>query len=146
MTQYLITLPNLTLPQCNKVYKLKYGPLFIRVVVIAFRWVSFFFFTEHIKDKIYKIQNPHVFHTARCKLYVFPFRPVSKIRAEQNVQAELELVFDQISNEPIPSNSEIVQTLKEAATNPNSGFNLTIDVTSIAVISKLLVNYSLHEI
>ncbi|KAK7177247.1 hypothetical protein R3I93_001287 [Phoxinus phoxinus] len=88
--------------ECNKVYKQKYGPLFIRVIVIAFR--SF-----------------------------------SRTRATQNVQADVELVFDQTSNEPIPSNSEIVQTLKEAATNSNSGFNLTIDVTSIAVIKSLQI-------
>ncbi|XP_056091643.1 uncharacterized protein LOC130071056 [Rhinichthys klamathensis goyatoka] len=88
--------------ECNKVYKEKYGPRFIRVVVIA-------------------------------------FRSVSKTRAEPSVQAELELVFDQTSTEPIPSNSEIVQTLKEAATNPNSGFNITIDVTSIAVTKSLQI-------
>jgi len=67
---------------------------------------------------------------------VSPNRSFSRTRAEPNVQAELELVFDQTSNEPIPANDEIVQTLKEAATNPNSGFNLSIDVTSIAVTSE----------
>ncbi|KAL0189830.1 hypothetical protein M9458_016929, partial [Cirrhinus mrigala] len=56
-----------------------------------------------------------------------PFRRVSKTRAEENVQAELELVFSQ-------TNTDIVETLKEAAATPTSGFNLSIDVTTIAVI------------
>ncbi|RXN29666.1 cell wall DAN4-like protein [Labeo rohita] len=68
-----------------------------------------------------------------------PFRRVSKTRAEENVQAELELVFSQTSTEPIPSNTDIVETLKEAAATPTSGFNLSIDVTSIAVIKSLQI-------
>ncbi|XP_067308227.1 location of vulva defective 1 [Pseudorasbora parva] len=88
--------------ECNKVYKKKYGPLFIKVIVIA-------------------------------------FRAFTKTRAVENVKAELEIVFNQTSNAPIPSNTEIVQTLKEAATTPNSGFNLTIDVNTIAVIKSLQI-------
>ncbi len=68
---------------------------------------------------------------------VIPFRPFARTRAGENVQAELELVFSQTSNEPIPSSTDIVETLKAAATNPTSGFNLTIDETSISVVSKL---------
>ncbi len=71
-----------------------------------------------------------------CK-HVIPFRAFARTRAGENVQVELELVFSQTSNEPIPSNADIVETLKEAATNPASGFNLTIDDTSISVVSKL---------
>ncbi|XP_043100955.1 integumentary mucin C.1-like [Puntigrus tetrazona] len=88
--------------ECDKVYKQKYGNLFIRTVVIA-------------------------------------FRAFARTRAEENVQAELELVFSQTSTEPIPSNSDIVQTLKEAAATPTSGFNLTIDVTSIVVIKSVKI-------
>ncbi|XP_016318483.1 cell wall protein DAN4-like [Sinocyclocheilus anshuiensis] len=88
--------------ECDKVYKLKYGALFIRTIVIA-------------------------------------FRAVARTRAEENVQAELELVFSQTSTEPIPSNTDIVETLKEAATTPNSGFNLTLDATTINVIKSVQI-------
>lgn len=64
------------------------------------------------------------------------FRAVARTRAEQNVQAEVEIVFSEKSTEPIPSSTSIVETLKEAATNPNSGFNITVDANTISVISK----------
>lgn len=66
----------------------------------------------------------------------FVFRAVSKTRAEQNVQADVKLVFSETSTEPIPSGTSIVETLKEAAAAPNSTFNLVIDTNSILVVSK----------
>ncbi len=47
-------------------------------------------------------------------------------------------MFSDASTEPIPSNTDIVETLKEAAADPTSSFNLTLDPTSITVISKLI--------
>ncbi|XP_026106599.1 uncharacterized protein LOC113078515 [Carassius auratus] len=88
--------------ECDKIYKLKYGVLFIRSIVKA-------------------------------------FRAVARTRADQNVQAELDLVFSQTSTEPIPNNTDIVETLKEAATNPTSGFNLTLDATSIIVVKSVKI-------
>lgn len=55
---------------------------------------------------------------------------------EQNVQVDIEVVFNQNATEPIPENNDIVQALKDAAVNPASGFNLSVDVNSIMVISK----------
>lgn len=72
-----------------------------------------------------------------CKTYLFS-RAVARTRAESNVQAEVELVFSEASTEPIPSNTEIVQTLKEAAVNSTAGFNLTLDAATITIISKLI--------
>lgn len=69
-------------------------------------------------------------------LFLFCFRAVTKSRAEQNVQADVELVFNEKSTEPIPSSNAIVETLKEAAAAPDSTFNLTIDTNNIIVVSK----------
>ncbi|KAA0723958.1 hypothetical protein E1301_Tti015353 [Triplophysa tibetana] len=84
--------------ECDKVYKQKYGLLFIRTIVIAFRGVA-------------------------------------RTREEQNVEAELELEFNKASSTPIPSSSEIVGTLREAASTPN--FNLSIVPSSIGVVKAL---------
>ncbi|XP_043101114.1 uncharacterized protein LOC122349213 [Puntigrus tetrazona] len=70
---------------------------------------------------------------------VISFIPVARSRAESNVQAEVELVFSDTSTEPIPTNSDIVETLKEAAANSTAGFNLTIDATSITVIKSVQI-------
>ncbi|KAI7814664.1 putative mucin-2-like, partial [Triplophysa rosa] len=86
--------------ECDKVYKQKYGLLFIRTIVIAFRGAA-------------------------------------RTRAEQNVEAELELEFNETSSAPLPSSTEIVGTLKEAALTPNSGFNLIVVPSSIGVVKAL---------
>ncbi|XP_016418164.1 uncharacterized protein LOC107748032 [Sinocyclocheilus rhinocerous] len=86
----------------DEVYKKKFGPRFIRTIVIAFIGVS-------------------------------------RTREELNVQAEVELVFSEASTEPIPSNTDIVQTLKEAAANSTAGFNLTLDATAITVIKSVKI-------
>ncbi|XP_016312251.1 cell wall protein DAN4-like [Sinocyclocheilus anshuiensis] len=86
----------------DEVYKKKFGPRFIRTIVIAF--IAFF-----------------------------------RTREESNVQAEVKLVFSEESTEPIPSNTDIVETLKEAAANSTAGFNLTLDATSITVIKSVQI-------
>ncbi|XP_016113415.1 integumentary mucin C.1-like, partial [Sinocyclocheilus grahami] len=86
----------------DEIYKKKFGPRFIRTIVIAF--IAFF-----------------------------------RTREESNVQAEVKLVFSEESTEPIPSNTDIVETLKEAAANSTAGFNLTIDATSITVIKSVQI-------
>lgn len=53
------------------------------------------------------------------------------------MEAELELVFNETSSVQLPSSTEIVDTLKVAATSSTSGFNLTVVVSSISVLSKL---------
>lgn len=73
---------------------------------------------------------------------MFTFRGVSRTREVQNVEAELELVFNETSSAPLPSSTEIVGTLKEAVTTSNSGFNLTVVASSISVVSKLQITHS----
>ncbi|XP_016312244.1 histone deacetylase complex subunit SAP130-A-like [Sinocyclocheilus anshuiensis] len=63
-------------------------------------------------------------------------KPLPGTRAEENY---LELEFSQTSTEPIPSNTDSLETLKEAAATPTSGFNLTIDVTTINVIKSVQI-------
>ncbi|XP_055074279.2 uncharacterized protein [Misgurnus anguillicaudatus] len=84
-------------------------------------------------DTIYKNKfGPHFLWTI-----VIAFRQVVRTRMTGNVETELELVFDGSSADPIPGSSEIVETLKEAASNQASGLNLSIDIASIAVIRAL---------
>ncbi|KAL7855865.1 hypothetical protein AOLI_G00194690 [Acnodon oligacanthus] len=78
------------------VYKARYGILFVRTIVLAFR--------------------------------------PGTTRA-QNVEADVQLIFNENSTTSIPTSTEVVSTLKEAISNPNSGFNLTVDPTSITVLS-----------
>ena len=50
-----------------------------------------------------------------------------------NTEAEIELVFNDTSTIP---HTDIVNTLKEAVSDPNSTFNLTLDTNSVTVIRK----------
>ncbi|XP_057205056.1 uncharacterized protein LOC130563505 [Triplophysa rosa] len=68
---------------------------------------------------------------------VLAFRRDDGTRAAGHVRAEIELVFDGSSTGPLPAVTEVVETLKDAASNPASGLNLTIDATSISVIRAL---------
>ncbi|XP_043100968.1 uncharacterized protein LOC122349105 [Puntigrus tetrazona] len=86
-------------------------------------------------DIIYQIRYGSLF----IRTIVIGFIAVVRSRAESNVQAEVQLVFSQTSTEPIPTNSDIVETLKEAAANSTAGFNLTIDATSITVINSMQI-------
>lgn len=61
---------------------------------------------------------------------------------DTNVEAEVQLVFNENSTKPVPPGPELVVTLKEAVSNPSSGFNLTVDPNSITVVSKLDTNIS----
>lgn len=63
-------------------------------------------------------------------------RPVPRLGQDPNTEVDLELEFNATSTVPIPKGSDIVETLKEAVTNPNSNFNLSLDLNSITVISK----------
>lgn len=54
----------------------------------------------------------------------------------ENVETDIELVFNEDSTEPLPENTDVVQTLVTAVSNPNSGFNLTVDSESIVVTSE----------
>ncbi|KAK1792846.1 hypothetical protein P4O66_012750 [Electrophorus voltai] len=64
---------------------------------------------------------------------VLAFRP-GPTRAN-NVQADVQLIFNENSTKPIPASTEIVNIFQAAITNPNSGFNLTVDAASITVTS-----------
>ncbi len=63
-------------------------------------------------------------------------RPVPRLGQDPNTEVDLELEFNATSTVPIPKGSDIVETLKEALTNPNSNFNLSLDLNSITVIGK----------
>ncbi|XP_066505697.1 poly(A) polymerase-like [Hoplias malabaricus] len=78
------------------VYKTRYGSLFLRTIVLAFR--------------------------------------PGTTRA-QNVEADVQLIFNENSTKPLPDATDIVSTLKNAISNPSSGFNLTVDLNSITVVS-----------
>ncbi|KAL7855867.1 hypothetical protein AOLI_G00194710, partial [Acnodon oligacanthus] len=80
-------------------------------------------------DKIYKLQYGILF----VRTVVKAFRP-GTTRA-QNVEADVQLIFNENSTKPIPAATDIVSTLKEAISNPNSGFALSVDPTSITVVS-----------
>ncbi|KAK9971238.1 hypothetical protein ABG768_024612, partial [Culter alburnus] len=81
-------------------------------------------------DVVYKTKYGDLF----IKTVVLAFISVSKTRAEQKVQADIKLVFNEKSTETIPSSTAIVETLKEAATAQKSTFNLTVDTKTIIVV------------
>ncbi|XP_049328033.1 uncharacterized protein LOC125787626 [Astyanax mexicanus] len=61
--------------------------------------------------------------------------PPSPTRAESNVEADVQLIFNENSTKPVPATADIVDTLKGAISNTSSGFNLTVDPASITVLS-----------
>eukprot|EP00063_Salmo_salar_P058309 XP_014033144.1 PREDICTED: mucin-5AC-like [Salmo salar] len=65
---------------------------------------------------------------------VTQFRPVPRLGQDPNTEVGLELEFNATSTVPVPKGSDIVETLKEAVTNPNSTFNFSVDLNSITVI------------
>ncbi|XP_041926718.1 uncharacterized protein LOC121690302 [Alosa sapidissima] len=79
------------------IYSEKYGILFVRTIVIAFR------------------------RSTRNRM--------------DEVETDIELVFNEDSTEPLPQSSDVVNTLVTAMTSPNSGFNLTVLADSIRVTS-----------
>ena len=52
------------------------------------------------------------------------------------VEADIDLVFDETSTEPLPQSSEVVDTLVNAVNDQNSGFNVEVQPDSIVVTSK----------
>lgn len=64
-------------------------------------------------------------------------RHVVRTRMIENVEAEIDVVFNETSPQPVPGNVEIVEALKVAATNVTFQANLPLFANSITVISKL---------
>ena len=52
------------------------------------------------------------------------------------VETDLELEFDETSIEPLPQNSEVVETLVNAVNDNSSVFDVDVRVDSIVVTSK----------
>ncbi|XP_036807285.1 location of vulva defective 1 [Oncorhynchus mykiss] len=70
---------------------------------------------------------------------VISFIPVFRSRMAADTQVELEVVFNEtaiatIANATMPKDIDIKDTLKEAVTNPNSTFNLSVVPNSITII------------
>ena len=72
----------------------------------------------------------------RLRQMLSPFyRQVSRNRMDE-VEADLDLMFDETSTEPLPQSSEVVETLVNAVNDNSSGFNVDVRVDSIVVTSK----------
>ncbi|KAG5845032.1 hypothetical protein ANANG_G00134460 [Anguilla anguilla] len=82
-------------------------------------------------DVIYSARYGLIF----IRTIVIRFRGVARNRAELDTQAEVELEFrDNTPPESLPTSDDIVSTLKEAVSNPNNTFNITIDPASILIL------------
>ncbi|XP_060773069.1 uncharacterized protein LOC132883442 isoform X3 [Neoarius graeffei] len=62
------------------------------------------------------------------------FRPQNR-RADDFTEADVELVFNKSSTEPLPSPDEVVKGLKDVAENNNT-FEVEFDATAISVINE----------
>ena len=73
----------------------------------------------------------------RLRQMLLPFyrRRDSRNRMDE-VETDLDLVFDATSTEPPPQSSEVVETLVNAVNDNSSGFNVDVRVDSIVVTSK----------
>ena len=72
----------------------------------------------------------------RLRQMLSPFyRRVSRNRMDQ-VETDLDLVFNETSTEPLPQNSEVVETLVDAMNDTTSGFDVDVVPGSIVVTSK----------
>ncbi|XP_049328477.1 uncharacterized protein LOC111197087 isoform X27 [Astyanax mexicanus] len=80
-------------------------------------------------DLVYKAQYGALFIMTKVK----GFRP-GATRAT-DIETDLELIFNENSTKPLPSSTDVVSTLKEAISNPSSGFNLAVDPAKIVVVS-----------
>ncbi|MCJ8749054.1 hypothetical protein PDJAM_G00171760 [Pangasius djambal] len=83
-----------------------------------------------VLDQIYKALYGPLF----IRTIVLAFKPQSK-RADENTQAEVQLVFNENSTKPVPAGEEVVNALKEVAEN-NNNFNVQFDANSITVINE----------
>ncbi|KAM9418318.1 uncharacterized protein ACWYII_022011 [Salvelinus alpinus] len=86
-------------------------------------------------DVIYRAKYGILF----IRTIVIAFIPVFRSRMAADTQVELEVVFNEtaiatIANATMPKDSDIKDTLKEAVTNPNSTFNLSVVPNSIIII------------
>ena len=63
------------------------------------------------------------------------YRQVSRNRMDE-VEADLDLMFDETSTEPLPQSSEVVETLVDAVNDPTSDFDVEVVAESIVVTSK----------
>lgn len=66
---------------------------------------------------------------------MFFFHRPLPIRASENTQAEVQLVFSESSPMPLPAGDEVVKALQDVA-QTNSTLSSLIDPTAITVISK----------
>ena len=72
----------------------------------------------------------------RLRQMLSPFyRQVSRNRMDE-VEADLDLMFDETSTEPLPQSSEVVETLVDAVNDPTSDFDVEVVAESIVVTSK----------
>ncbi|XP_064814425.1 mucin-5AC-like [Oncorhynchus masou masou] len=86
-------------------------------------------------DVIYQAKYGILF----IRTIVISFIPVFHSRMAADTQVELEVVFNDtaiatIANATMPKDIDVKDTLKEAVTNPNSTFNLSVVPNSITII------------
>ncbi|XP_062388085.1 uncharacterized protein LOC134076815 [Sardina pilchardus] len=81
-------------------------------------------------DAIYRTQYGTLF----VRTIVVAFRQSSRNRVD-DVETDVELVFNENSTESVPESADIVNTLKEAVSDPASNYTLPVDVDSIKVTS-----------
>ncbi|XP_076156757.1 uncharacterized protein LOC143139841 isoform X2 [Alosa pseudoharengus] len=85
---------------------------------------------ENACDLIYRLRYQSRF----LRTVVTAFR-LSRNRMD-NVETDVDLVFNDTSPEPLPESSDVVETLANALNDSTSGFNLTVVPGSISVTSK----------
>ncbi|XP_062393400.1 mucin-2-like isoform X2 [Sardina pilchardus] len=81
-------------------------------------------------DAIYRTQYGTLF----VRTIVVAFRQSSRNRVD-DVETDVELVFNENSTESLPESADIVNTLKEAVSDPASNYTLPVNVDSIKVTS-----------
>ncbi|KAG5265597.1 hypothetical protein AALO_G00244240 [Alosa alosa] len=85
---------------------------------------------ENACDLIYRLRYESRF----LRTVVTAFR-LSRNRMD-NVETDVDLVFNDTSPEPLPESSDVVETLANALNDSTSGFNLTVVPGSISVTSE----------
>nr|XP_055068285.1 uncharacterized protein LOC129449942 [Misgurnus anguillicaudatus] len=71
------------------------------------------------------------------RIIVVSFRGVVRTRMAQNVEAEIQVVFNETSPQTIPSDTEVAEDLKAAAANATFQQNLPIYLNSITVTKQM---------
>ncbi|XP_062373298.1 mucin-5AC-like [Sardina pilchardus] len=85
---------------------------------------------ESACDVIYRARYGALF----VQTIVIAFRLSTRNRMD-NVETDVELVFNAESTEPLPQSDDVVDTLVAAVEDPNSGFDLPVDTSSVIVTS-----------